>query len=448
MQGNTLWNPQSRKWPWSWYAIFDQQERESDGAVHWKSMVQKLRYAFQKEGWHAFLILIGSIIFGSIEETHAEQPTTQSRTRCRRSEDRIPIDNGKWIDLIANEYSHKYQFGNLSWDWYAMWILQERESDGAVHWKSKGPKLRYAFLKDGRDTLCDGKQKNTISMLQELLQRSIVHSRHSRADVIAPELMGHVAIPFWNGKNYCIMWLFHREPHPRSRTPRRSTARANKHSLRTPSAGSILAKAPEKRLKFWQTSSRAIVVHASVSADCLEKVVSESAWNFIAAATAAAALRTGYQTESIMADLGKKRKIQQVQRGIESYNSKIGEMLNCMTWEKLQKKNAVSSMLKVLAWGITLLPMWCLPKTQLEKMTVPFFTMREDDTRGAHCAPMARRWQNRASQTARGWTEEYLDYLAPFDISYVATWKVRSRYENMLVLNLNDGIHPRKMLNR
>ena len=33
--------------------------------------------------------------------------------------------------------------------------LQERESHGAVHWTSIGPKLRYAFLKDGGDTFSD-----------------------------------------------------------------------------------------------------------------------------------------------------------------------------------------------------------------------------------------------------------------------------------------------------
>ena len=54
----------------------------------------------------------------------------------------------------------------------------------------------------------------------------------------------------------------------------------------------------------------------------------------------------------------------------------------------------------------------------------------------------------RASQTARGWTEEYcryLDYIAPIDISYVATQQGRSRYEKMFVLKLNDGKHPGRM---
>ena len=33
--------------------------------------------------------------------------------------------------------------------------LQRRESDGAVHWKSIGPKLRHAFRKGGGDTFSD-----------------------------------------------------------------------------------------------------------------------------------------------------------------------------------------------------------------------------------------------------------------------------------------------------
>ena len=33
--------------------------------------------------------------------------------------------------------------------------LEDRETDGAVHWKSMGPKLRYAFQKEGGYTLSD-----------------------------------------------------------------------------------------------------------------------------------------------------------------------------------------------------------------------------------------------------------------------------------------------------
>ena len=109
-------------------------------------------------------------------------------------------------------------------------------------------------------------------------------------------------------------------------------------------------------------------------------------------------------------------------------------------------------------------------KTRFEIMSVPFYTVREDDTRRAKHGQnpwqydhwkardatkgaqkrkyrsILHRWQKeeayQESESARGWTQEYcryLDYLATVDISYVATWKERSKYENMLVLKLNDG---------
>ena len=52
---------------------------------------------------------------------------------------------------------------------------------------------------------------------------------------------------------------------------------------------------------------------------------------------------------------------------------------------------------------------------------------------------------HRESQTIIGWTREYcwyLDFLATIDISFCATWKQRSRYENRLLLGVNDGPHP------
>ena len=97
--------------------------------------------------------------YGSIEEIHADQPTSQSRSQCRRSENHILIDNREWIDIIANAKSHQYPLENriskLVMRLARHVDLQERESDGAVDWKSMCPKLRYAFLKDGGDTFRD-----------------------------------------------------------------------------------------------------------------------------------------------------------------------------------------------------------------------------------------------------------------------------------------------------
>ena len=112
-------------------------------------------------------------------------------------------------------------------------------------------------------------------------------------------------------------------------------------------------------------------------------------------------------------------------------------------------------------------------------MSVPFYTLREDDSRGANhgierwfcdhwktedgTRDVLRRnyrsvllpWRTdkryQLSQWNLGWKEEYcrcLDYLAPLDISCVASWKERSRYENVLVLKLKDGKHSGKMSNR
>ena len=75
--------------------------------------------------------------YGSIEETNAEQQTTQSRSQCRRFEDHILIDQRKWIDLTANEYNHKYQLEPLRFSKFVMRLvrhmdLQERESDSSL----------------------------------------------------------------------------------------------------------------------------------------------------------------------------------------------------------------------------------------------------------------------------------------------------------------------------
>ena len=54
------------------------------------------------------------------------------------------------------------------------------------------------------------------------------------------------------------------------------TIRASGNTLRTPSTGSIWPRHKKRELTFWQTMSRSMVVHDSVPADCIEKVVSEN----------------------------------------------------------------------------------------------------------------------------------------------------------------------------
>ena len=93
----------------------------------------------------------------------------------------------------------------------------ERETDGAVHWNSMGPKLRKPFRKAGGQQFSDsdwlqyiyeGSNKTRFQYCQNsrnilLYIRAI--QGHTGGNLIAPELMGHVAIPYkWKE------FLFHR----------------------------------------------------------------------------------------------------------------------------------------------------------------------------------------------------------------------------------------------
>ena len=50
----------------------------------------------------------------NMQETDAEQPTTQSRSQCSSSDDYMLITERKWADVTANEYSHNYlTFGEI-----------------------------------------------------------------------------------------------------------------------------------------------------------------------------------------------------------------------------------------------------------------------------------------------------------------------------------------------
>ena len=91
--------------------------------------------------------------YGSIEETHAEQPTTQSRSQCNQSEDHIPIHAREWIDITPNGYSHEYhtetRISKFVIRLVRHMVFQDGESDRAFHWKYISSKLRHAFLHDG-----------------------------------------------------------------------------------------------------------------------------------------------------------------------------------------------------------------------------------------------------------------------------------------------------------
>ena len=58
-------------------------------------------------------------------------------------EDSIPSKERKWDDILANRNLK----GKLVMKLVRHHDQDERETDGSFHWKSMGPKLRFAFHK-------------------------------------------------------------------------------------------------------------------------------------------------------------------------------------------------------------------------------------------------------------------------------------------------------------
>ena len=87
------------------------------------------------------------------EETHASQPKTPSNPVNDQFKEFIPIGERKWNDTVANE---KFEGDTLESSISKLVVKlvrhpdpEERETDGAVHWRSIGPKLRQAFQREG-----------------------------------------------------------------------------------------------------------------------------------------------------------------------------------------------------------------------------------------------------------------------------------------------------------
>ena len=72
----------------------------------------------------------------SSEETHASQPKTPSNPVNDQSKESIQIGERKWNDTVANE---KFEGDTLELVVKSVRHPdpEERETDGAVHWKSK-----------------------------------------------------------------------------------------------------------------------------------------------------------------------------------------------------------------------------------------------------------------------------------------------------------------------
>ena len=147
----------------------------------------------------------------SIEETHAKQLKIQMNPVYDYSQEVIPIEERKWNDTHAFQHFRRHTFeaevSKLVMRLVRRYDQDERETDGAVHWNSMCPKLRKAFEKAGGHKLSDsdwlqkiykGSNKTRFwycKNSRDVLLYICAIQGHTGGNVIAPELMSHVAIP-------------------------------------------------------------------------------------------------------------------------------------------------------------------------------------------------------------------------------------------------------------
>ena len=89
----------------------------------------------------------------TIEDTHAKQCEIQTNPLYNYSEEVIPVEERKWNDIPANKHfrgnTFEAEVSKLVMRLVRRYDQDERETDGAAHWNSMGPKLRKAFQKAG-----------------------------------------------------------------------------------------------------------------------------------------------------------------------------------------------------------------------------------------------------------------------------------------------------------
>ena len=133
----------------------------------------------------------------------------------------IPVGERKWNDFFASKSFNgdcvPAEISKLVMRLVRHYDQDERETDAADYWNSMVPKLRKAIQKSGGRKFSDtdwlqhiheGSNKMRfqycISSKSSLLYIRAVQG-HTGGNLIAPELMGHVAIPYkWKE------FLFHR----------------------------------------------------------------------------------------------------------------------------------------------------------------------------------------------------------------------------------------------
>ena len=157
----------------------------------------------------------------SIEETLAKQFEIPTNTVFNSSEELIPIETREWNDILACKHfkgkTFEAEVSTLVMRLVRRHDQDERETEGAVHLSSMCPKLWEPLRKAGRQKFSDSDwlrymyegSNKTVFQHCKNSNNSLLYIRaiqtHTGGNLIAPELMGHVAISYkWKD------FLFHR----------------------------------------------------------------------------------------------------------------------------------------------------------------------------------------------------------------------------------------------
>ena len=147
----------------------------------------------------------------SIEETHAKQFEIQTNPVYNYSEEVIPIEERKWNDIPACKHFRGHTFEaevlKLVIDWYVSMTKTKRKQTAlfiGIRWvqncekhfkrlEGKNYRTRIGF-----NTFMNKNSRNVLLYIRAI-------QGHTGGNLTAPELMGHVCIPYkWKE------FLFHR----------------------------------------------------------------------------------------------------------------------------------------------------------------------------------------------------------------------------------------------
>ena len=189
-------------------------------------------------------------------------------------------------------------------------------------------------------------------------------------------------------------------------------------------------------------------------------------------------LRSEYQTESVISDLWEKRKINKFSEELKRTIQRLGNIVLYKLGEisKTTQYQACSKVLSIqlLMWSMphalagTLAqdqksirdPFYSVPRrenqllTSSETWAEPIAVWSLESKRCKtqcgkeqsqnHLVELAKTMRSIGTPNNSRLERGIMDSIASADISYVATWSERSRYENHLTLGINDGPPPRR----